>query len=145
ESALISKYNSIFPEYFALTDPDIEFPKVMNYNVLLILKELTEKYGVYKAGLALCIDADQDFRELKEKNGLSIREWEKQFWTHRIPDDKYEVYKASVGTTFAVYNKKNFRGNYTDGVRLAGSYMCKHLPWYKPLWVTLNETDYYIQ
>jgi len=143
ESSLIKKFNHMFPDYFALTDPDLAYPSNIDINTLYILKDLTEKYNVYKAGLALCIDKDQDFRDIKAMNGRSIREWEQQFWVRRLNDDKYEVYKANVATTFAVYNKKNFRGSYLDGVRLAGPYQCLHLPWYKSCTVPTDELEYY--
>jgi hypothetical protein len=45
----------------------------------------------------------------------------------------------SIATTFAVYN------NHYNTIRLAESYQCKHLPWYKINIVPKEEIDFYIK
>jgi hypothetical protein len=145
DTDLIDHLNPLFPDYFVITDPDLELPSSFNAETLIILKKLTVEYQVYKAGLSLCIDSDQDFRDIKCRDH-SIREWEGRYWTNRLDNsDDLVVYRADVATTFALYNKKQFHGDYYQAVRLAGPYQCKHLPWYKTCRVPDQELDYYLE
>jgi hypothetical protein len=124
------------PNYFCLTDPDLEFNPNLPSDFLGHLIELTEEYTVGKAGFALDISdrgemVDEKFTIRGKK--YKIWEWESQFWRTPLPskhsDDK--AYRAPVDTTFAIYNKKFFNPSRpTDGIRVAGRYTCRHLPWY---------------
>lgn len=136
------------PNFFILTDPDIKFNDNLPINFLERLCELTEKYRVGKAGFALCIDEHQKFKNLtftRFKKKKNIYEWEEVFWKDKLEDD---VYKASIDTTFAVYNKKYFKivkneAKFLNAVRVAGDFSAKHLPWYKDSIVPDEEILFY--
>ena len=51
-------------------------------------------------------------------------------WQKKINDDAYELYHADVETTFALINNKYYKGNNYEGIRIAGNFTAKHLPWY---------------
>lgn len=134
----------LLPEVFAYTDPDLQFNPDLPENFLIELLELTNLYECYKAGMALDIASfgapkkwkssttrKYPFRFKKEHD---ILDWERQFWTMPLKHDRFEVYAASIDTTFAVYQKKYFHcGDLTRGVRVAGAFSACHLPWYSHL------------
>ncbi len=132
------------PEVFAYTDPDLWFDEHLPPDFLLQLKSLTQEYRVFKAGCALTLDSDQIDARLtirKSKCGsmpfsaqYSVLDWERQFWKFPLQrNDALKVYAASVDTTFAVYNKSQFKGSFMEGVRVAGAFAVIHLPWYPAL------------
>jgi glycosyltransferase involved in cell wall biosynthesis len=137
---------SLLPQYFCVTDPDLEFNKNLPTKFISYLIELTEEFKVGKAGFSLDIsDIDQMVQEKfnKKVGYFKIWEWEKQFWLHLLRDN---IYRANIATTFAVYNKKYFDRNKPDiAVRVAGDYTCKHLPWYKNNKLPKEEENYYRQ
>lgn len=140
---------TLLPQYFCVTDPDLEFNIALPGDFVAHLAALTEKHRVGKAGLSLSIAETQNMRETSFRIGdrdWKIWEWEAQFWRDKIDelDGKHPVYKASVDTTFAVYNKTYFRmETFLDAVRVAGDYTCRHLPWYKDIGISDDEARYY--
>jgi hypothetical protein len=75
---------------------------------------------------------DEEF--LIGERRYKIWEWERQFWEHELAPLERSgdpVFKATVDTTFALYDKNHFdRENHMEAVRVAGRFTCKHLPWY---------------
>lgn len=142
------KYWDQLPQYFAVTDPDLQLNPLMPKDSLFKLLSLTTKYHVFKAGLAIDISPDPDFNnDLMSKGSIgnkTIYQWEQRFWKRKlgILDDN-PIYLAYLDTTFAVYNKSEYKGNFLQGVRVAGNYTCKHLPWYKTSIVPQEELDFY--
>jgi FkbM family methyltransferase len=140
---------ALLPDYFCVTDPDLEFNTALPGDFVARLASLTEKHQVGKAGLSLCIADAQDMRETNFRIGdrdWKIWEWEAQFWREKIDelDGKHPVYKASLDTTFAVYNKTYFRAEtFLEAIRVAGDYTCRHLPWYKDMRIPDDEARYY--
>jgi len=132
------------PEVFAYTDPDLQFDPALPSDFLTTLRQLTEEYGVFKAGPALVLDAGEIPAHLNftlrkcgsipfEKQ-YTVKEWESNFWTFPLQrDDELEVYAAPLDTTFAVYNKANFTGKFMTAVRVAGDFKVIHLPWFPEL------------
>ncbi|WP_435138799.1 glycosyltransferase family 2 protein [Pseudopelagicola sp. nBUS_19] len=132
------------PERFAYTDPDIKFGEAMADNFLDVLHGLTEEYGIFKAGLALSVTAGRINSDMQRHYNVrksipfsasySITEFEKAHWRFPLKNrDGLEVYFAATDTTFAVYNKTKFRGEFMEGVRLAGNFSAIHLPWFPEL------------
>ena len=132
------------PEVFAYTDPDLLFDHELPDSFLDTFKSLTVQYGVFKAGSALLIDRDgidfnlkilkKSYSSMLYKRSYSVIEWEEQFWRFPIGRaDSLYLYAAPVDTTFAVYNKKNYRGSFFDAIRVAGPFSVIHLPWYPKL------------
>ena len=107
------------------------------------LIQLTQEYGVYKAGFALdlldseeVIDVSQSISHTKPfdyQGNFSVREFEAQFWRLPIKHDSLEVYYGPIDSTFAVYNKNNYKGRFYDALRIAGDYSAIHLPWFPNL------------
>lgn len=133
----------LLPEVFAYTDPDIEFSPKLPVNFLSVLAELAVQFSVFKAGFALSLTADEvlldtligcsTYKPFSFQKTFSISEWESKFWRMRLAHDSLEVYAAEIDTTFAVYRKSNYRGNFLDAVRVAGDYSAIHLPWFPRL------------
>ncbi len=134
---------AILPDIFAYTDPDLQLNQDLPADFLLRLADLTKLYHVYKAGFALnllekeritasTIKRTFSYPIFLERN-FTVREWETQYWTKQLAHPELEVWSAIIDTTFAVYNKKNFLGNFYDAVRVGGNYSAIHLPWFPDL------------
>ena len=99
-------YDSL-PDKYILTDADLELNENIPTNFIEILSELSDKYNTSKIGFALDIsDFDKMFQNKYFQN-MDIYDWEKKFWQNKINDEKYELYEASIDTTFCLMNKKN--------------------------------------
>lgn len=132
----------LLPDVFGYTDPDLQFHKAMPPDFLSQLAAVVQRYRVFKAGLALSLDAGQ-LRPMrastrrrypfKYEQSSTIREWECQYWTCRLLHETLEVYAAPVDTTMAVYQKKYFKGDFAQAVRVAGVFTAVHLPWFEDL------------
>ena len=129
-------YNSL-PNYFCVTDPDLQLSKSLPPEFMIELASLTGRFGVGKAGFSLDISERAALRTGDFKVGnkhYKIWEWEAQFWKDEVGKTRAgdPIFRASIDTTFAVYNKKIFStGNFLSAVRVAGNYLSRHLPWYK--------------
>lgn len=134
----------VLPQHFAYTDPDLILnPKLPNH-FLDELRELTNELQIFKAGMALPLEvngecaATQNHHQLSRRKPFifnkvySVIEWEQHFW-HRKLDHRLEIYASQVDTTFAVYNKEMFRGDFLQGVRVSGDYAAIHMPWFQSI------------
>ena len=64
----------------------------------------------------------------------------------RIENDEYELYDSNLDTTFCLINNKYKGVNKCSGIRVAGNFTAKHLPWYKDYSknnIPQDETDFY--
>jgi FkbM family methyltransferase len=121
----VELYNSL-PDKFILTDADLGFNENLPQNFVEQMVTLSNKYNSYKIGFALDIsDADKMFPYYIPD--YTVGEWEKQFWEKRIENDDYELYNATIDTTFSLVSKTNTSG---PQIRIAGNFTAKHLPWY---------------
>jgi hypothetical protein len=120
------------PDIYILSDPDLELNKNMPDNFAEIFLKISNKYNCYKVGCSLSLDDKEKFIECESyTQGKNIYDWESQFWTKKINDDTYEMYHADIDTTFCLINNNNYSDNIYDGIRVAGNFTAKHLPWYK--------------
>jgi len=115
------------PDKYIVTDPDLELNEIMPSNFIEILSNLSDKYGVFKIGLALDISDFEKMYQTGYYGDINIYDWERNFWNNKINDSNYELYNAPIDTTFCLLNKNN---NNDDGIRVAGNFTAKHLPWY---------------
>ena len=133
----------LLPDVFAYTDPDLQFNENLPENFLDVLAELTNEFPVFKAGFALSLENNGPIKDTRypkyhykpihfERN-FTIKEFESMFWTYRLMHKHLELYGADIDTTFAVYRKSNFFGNFYSAVRVAGDYSAIHLPWFEDL------------
>jgi hypothetical protein len=134
----------ILPEIFAYSDPDLQFSPTLPPDFLNILSSLAATYKVFKVGMALRIDPDRQLtpqtkRRFKTdpfpyRENMTVTEWESQHW--RFPllaDGRLALYVAPIDTTFAVYRKSNYLGNFFDAIRVSGDFDAIHLPWFPEL------------
>lgn len=135
------------PEVFAYTDPDLSFNENLPKDFLEQFLQLSEKYQVYKVGMALALQVEnykiredliytnteqrKPFRYPAKK--FTPNEWEMQWWRFLVKDEKYQLYAAKIDTTFALYNKKFYKYDFGDALRVAGDFSAIHLPWFAEL------------
>jgi hypothetical protein len=122
------------PDVFIISDPDLELHPSLPLDFSMILYDLSEKYKAYKVGSALDISDSDKFVTCNNyySSGTTIHEFEMQYWNDVIPDDEYILYRAGIDTTLCLINPKYFTGGLIgNGIRVAGDFTVKHLPWYK--------------
>lgn len=125
------------PQFFCITDPDLEFNPELPADFIGHLVDLTETFRIGKAGFALSL-ADRDLMlrgTFRHSEGwMTIWDAEAKHWRVPLPDDPAigePLYLATIDTTFALYNKRYFDADHPwDAIRVAGRYACRHLPWY---------------
>ncbi len=132
--------NYLIGDVYILTDPDLELNKNLPNNFIEEMINISNYFEAERVGFALLIDSD-DIREDVTSFGKSIIEFEKQYWMCKFYYPKHELYSAAIDTTFCLINKQNKGGHY----RIAGDYVCKHLPWHKNFEKELikGEFEYY--
>lgn len=138
------------PEVFAYSDPDLKLNPNLPKDFIDQLAQLTRTYQVFKAGLALELPDNEELidvaypikstKPFRYSRAFSIREYEGRYWRKPLQHDKLTVFCAPLDTTFAVYRKSNFEGNFYDAVRVAGDFSTLHLPWFPKLDI-LNQED----
>ena len=116
------------PDKYIVTDPDLEFNKNIPSNFIEILSTLSDKYGIFKIGFALDLSDFEKMYPNSYYGNINIYDWEKKLWDHKMNDDSnYELYAEPIDTTFCLLNKNSKNNN---GIRVAGNFTAKHLPWY---------------
>ena len=135
----------LLPNVYILSDPDLQLNPSMPNNASNILFDISNKYEVFKVGLSLDITDSDKFESIPNYFlGKNIKEWESQFYEKKINDTniKLELYNASLDTTFTLVNWDYYKenlwshntccwGHLDFGIRVAGNFTAKHLPWYK--------------
>jgi len=119
--------DKIVGDIYILTDPDLEFNKKLPHDFIENMINISNYYQAEKVGFALLYLAP-DIRPDIKAFGKTIKEWEKQYWTYKYyyPGFEHDIWSAAIDTTFCLINKQNKGGHY----RIAGDYLCKHLPWH---------------
>ena len=140
-------YNKIFidkliGDIFILTDPDLEFNENLPINFIENMINISNYFEAEKVGFALEYKSANIRTDIKAF-GKSIHDWEKQYWITSFYYPNHEIWSAAIDTTFCLINKQNKGGHY----RIAGDYLCKHLPWYNNFDKNIpnDEFDYYIK
>ena len=129
------------PDIYILSDPDLQLNNNMPNNFAEILLNISNKYKIYKVGCALDLSDMNNFIECPNyTNNKSIYAHEIQFWKNKIIDE-YEIYNASIDTTFCLINNNYLTDDTIKGIRIAGNFTTKHLPWYKDYIKTNITTD----
>ena len=105
------------------------------------LNAIARACRVWKCGLALSLADAEQFLEGAYVSGMSIADWESQFWQHRaqvqgeaaelLARAGADVFRAEVDTTFAVYRRDYPKDSFLESVRVSGKYSVRHLPWYR--------------
>ena len=128
EPAFWEKYNHVvLNQYHVYTDSDVVPVEEVPDTFIDDMVELCKKYQIPKLGLSLKIDDIPDHFVLKDR----VVKHESSFFEREyIIDEKCQLFKAPVDTTFAV-NSPGLACGYSDfAYRAAGNYFARHTPWY---------------
>jgi hypothetical protein len=137
------------PNFFCLSDPDIEISTNIPENFIDILQDVSEIYRFGKVGFAHEIPEESELRNSKiniDGQIWSTREWEKQFWENKVgmTPGGDDIFSTTLDTQFALYNKKYFDPNERyKSLRIAGRFTAKHLGLYKSTSRPSDEVEYY--
>jgi hypothetical protein len=141
EVGFLQPVYDILPETFCYTDPDLQLNENLPKDFLHTLAKLTNEFKVYKAGFALTLKGHGPLKDIQIHSRhtrpflydehLSIEEFESRYWINRLKHDELELYAAPIDTTFALYRKTNYRGDFHNAIRVAGDYSAIHIPWFK--------------
>lgn len=141
-------YNSL-PEFFCLSDPDLEFSNKLPDDFINELKIISENHKMGKVGLALEIPKLEDILHkdmFLDGKKIGVIEYEMQFWTNCIGKNQTgdDLYDTTLDTQFALYNKNYFNPNDRyRSIRVAGKFTAKHLGQLRESIVPLEEIDFY--
>jgi len=133
-------FSEIVKDFYVFTDSDVVPIDEAPDDFINSMIEVCKQFNVGKVGLGLKIDdlPNTDF----SKHVISI---ESPFWQNKISHSTYELYHASIDTTFAVYapNTKPLWQN--EVIRMAGNFMSKHIPWYYDIDNMPADETYYLE
>ena len=143
-------YYEKLPNYFILSDPDIEISRNIPEDFVKTLIEVSEEFKIGKVGLALAIPSEEELLEkfiYLDGEKRSLIEWEEQFWENEVGKTSHgdSIFLTTLDTTFALYNKKYF--NLEDrykSLRIGGRFTSKHLGSYAKTIVPQEENEYYL-
>lgn len=138
-----NKYNHIvLNEYHVYTDSDVVPIEEISDSFIDDMIEMCKRYQIPKLGLSLKIDDIPDHFVLKDR----IITHESSFFEREyIMDEKCQLFKAPVDTTFAV-NSPGLACGYNDfAYRAAGNYFARHEPWYYDSNNLPEDEKYYLQ
>jgi glycosyltransferase involved in cell wall biosynthesis len=134
------------PNYFIVTDPDLEYNEKTPDSLVDDLIEISETFCFPKIALAL------DKSDTEAMIPI-VEDCEGGYWKTVIARTKYgdPIYDAKTDTTFALYNKKfvtrpgllAWDADFFTAPRIAGRFTCKHWGWYYKKPVPKNEHEYY--
>lgn len=136
--------HEVLPDTFAYSDPDLQFDPDMPSTFIEDLTAIAQAFNTYKAGCALPLHVDgmqarsprpyvaRNTQPFAFEQSFTLMEWESRFWLRKLAHE-HEIYAAPIDTTFAVYLKKNFKGDFFEAVRVGGRYAAIHLPWFPEL------------
>lgn len=153
EVGFLQPVYDILPEIFCYTDPDLQFNENLPGNFLDTLVNLTSEFKVYKAGFALSLKGHGPLKNIQVHSRhtkpflydeyLSVEEFESRYWVYRLLHEELELYAAPIDTTFAVYRKSNYFGDFHNAIRVAGDYAAIHLPWFSEIDIMSDEDKSY--
>jgi FkbM family methyltransferase len=132
-------------DLYLLTDPDLKFNPNLPDNFIQTLVEVSNYFGAYKTGFALCIDAEDLRTDIEFLTG------QKTFWRERLDyplNRDLEIYRAGIDTTFCLVNRKRrVSSNPCNDIRIAKDFTCIHRPWhtdYRDAFMP-DEIEYYLK
>lgn len=137
------------PNYFLISDPDLDLNGTLNLNNIKDLIAISEFFRIGKVGHALNISKNkQTVKKLVHGSTLvSTFEWEQQFWRNKIGImlNGDQLYSAPLGATLCLINKKflSVNNHWSRGIRIAGKRAIKHIPWENPKFVPYFERKNY--
>ncbi len=133
------KFVDIVKSHYAFTDSDIVLGENCPENFIEHLVTIRDSQNVSKAGLALKID---DLP--KNHHTETVIRLESPLWSNRIESPTYEMYRAAIDTTFAVYGPNETPLYSENSIRVAGDYTATHRPWYYEIDNMPDDERYYL-
>lgn len=144
-------FYSWLPRWFVITDPDIGLNQNLPEDFIEIMKEASDRFGTFRAGLALDMEmngVDSNIRDiLFRDSGKTMYEWESQFWSELLGETRHgdAIYRAKLDTTFCLIDKSKDKGMYYEpSVRIAGNFTAQHYGWYKSPPMPDEENKFYL-
>jgi hypothetical protein len=144
-----SEFYSNLPNYFCLSDPDLELSPNLPENFIDTFVDISNQYKIGKVGFALEVPKEEEFAQLYmnlDGKLWNMREWEMQFWENSIgkTTDGDDLYLTTLDTQFALYNKNYFDPNSRyECLRVGGKFTAKHLGLYQQDNIPTEELIYY--
>ena len=146
-----SFFNSL-PQKFCISDPDIKFNAELPIDFLDVMFEIGDVFRMGKVGFAIenCLNSITKDPIKVGQVTTSIFDYERQFWdkSRMIQQEIFPVdlFLAPIDTTFSCHNKTWFQAKLSqDAIRVAGNYVCKHLPWTNEVVLPENEKLNYMK
>ena len=140
----------LLPSQFLLSDPDLDLNPDLPTNFFETFFALTEYYKIGKAGSALSIPNNfkTNLKLIQKDVTTTAIEYENQFWQNLsgfIKKDDAKIYGAALGATLCLVNMKylNEDNHWSKGIRVAGVYENKHLPWELYFDLPNDEKEFY--
>ena len=138
------------PLQFLLSDPDLDLNPGLPINFFETFFALTEFYKIGKAGSALSIPDNfkTNLKLVQRDVTTTAIEYETQFWQNLsgfVKKDSAKIYGAALGATLCLVNMKYLSddNHWSKGIRVAGIYENKHLPWELYFDLPKDEKEYY--
>ena len=144
-----SEFYSNLPNYFCLSDPDLELSPNLPENFIDTFVDISNHYKIGKVGFALEVPKEEEFAQLYmnlDGKLWNMREWEMQFWENSIgkTTEGDDLYLTTLDTQFALYNKNYFDPNRRyECLRVGGKFTAKHLGLYQQDNIPTEELIYY--
>ena len=137
------------PRHFCLTDPDLELNPALPADFPATLMRVAEATGVGKAGFALDLAdrhrmVDTPFRHAD--GWKTIWEAEAAHWLDpvEVAGVVEPLFRADIDTIFALYDQCFFDpARPFRGIRVAGRFTARHLPWYRDSGLPAEEEAFY--
>ena len=138
------EFENVRNNLFIITDPDLELDYLPE-DTIKYMYDLSTKHNIRRVGLALRIDETEDLLDVPYSGCRNVYEFEKGHWEKKFKEDCYtDLFEAGIDTTFTIENPHgNFLYPNTNwGVRMAGKYAVRHLPWHKSYFSKLSKENY---
>jgi len=127
-------------DHYIYTDSDVVPIDNIPDDFIDDMIEVRNQFDVHKVGLGLKIDDLPDYEFSK-----TIIQLEKGYWVDTIEHEKYELYRAGIDTTFAVYKPNSMPLINMHAIRMGGMHTARHIPWYYDMNNLPEDEYYYIQ
>lgn len=134
----LREMEELLGDIFLVTDPDLLFNVSLPDSFLDILYDLSNEFSATKVGFALDVFSSDIRDDALLFGNIPVKEWEQNAWNYPIYSAIYpslELYQAEIDTTFCLFNRyaarKALYNSHIQSIRLAGDFMCRHLPWHE--------------
>lgn len=124
------RFADINKGHYIYTDSDVVPVDENPENFIEDMIEVCDEFNLHKVGLGIKIDDLPDNDSWNTQTAIDI---ESKFLLNKIPHSKFDLYRAPVDTSFAVYapNSQPLWGD--NSIRMGGNHMARHYPFYYDL------------